>query len=126
VDPADLISKASAAEAVRQTTGKAGAAPAMSDSEVADVFGIELAPQSSSFGPAVDVPAPTLPTPASASSPAPKLRSQQKQKITHRVSAKTRARIAAIARARWAKLKEQQQDSLRTLPSKRRKTPKAA
>ena len=38
VDAADLISKASAAEAVRQTTGKAGAAPAMSDSEVADVL----------------------------------------------------------------------------------------
>ena len=46
VDPADLISKASAAEAVRQTTGKAGAAPAMSDSEMAgDVFGIESGAQ---------------------------------------------------------------------------------
>jgi hypothetical protein len=55
VDPADLISKASAAEAVKQTTKET---PAMSDSEVADVFGIELdsaagaASQSSDLTPA--------------------------------------------------------------------------
>ena len=42
VDPGDLISKASAAETVRQSAGTDGAA-AMSESELADVFGIELA-----------------------------------------------------------------------------------
>ena len=42
VDPADLISKASAAETVRQSAGVAGAT-AMNESEMADVFGIELA-----------------------------------------------------------------------------------
>ncbi len=126
VDPADLISKATAAEAVRQTTGEAGAAPAMSDSEVADVFGIELAPQSPSSGPKVDAPAPPSRTPEAAAAPVPKRGAQRKQRITHRVSAKTRARIAAIAKARWAKLKEQHQDSVRTLPSRRRRGPKAA
>jgi uncharacterized Zn finger protein len=126
VDPADLISKVSAAEAVRQTTGKAGAAPAMSDSEVADVFGIELAPQSPSSGPAVDVPAPPSPTPEPAAAPAPKRGPQRKQKITHRVSAKTRARIAALAKARWAKLKKEQQDSIRTIPPRRRSAAKAS
>ena len=60
VDPSDLISKASAAEAVRQTTATAGGAPAMSEAEVADVFGIELEPRSAA-APAVDVPAPPPP-----------------------------------------------------------------
>jgi uncharacterized Zn finger protein len=41
VDPSDLIGKVSAAEAVRQTTPSD--APTMSESEMADVFGIELA-----------------------------------------------------------------------------------
>jgi uncharacterized Zn finger protein len=47
VDPADLISKASAAETVRQSAGTDDAA-AMSESEMADVFGIELAATSQS------------------------------------------------------------------------------
>ena len=51
VDPSDLISQASAAEAVRQTTGTEGA-PVMSESEMADVFGIELAPPSAKPAPA--------------------------------------------------------------------------
>ncbi len=125
VDPADLISKASAAEAVRQTTGKAGAAPAMSDSEVADVFGIELEPQSASSGPAVDVPTPPPPTPVPSSTPAPRRRAQRKQKFTQRISATARARIAAAARLRWTKLKQQQHDSIRTLPPGKRSVAKA-
>ena len=42
VDPADLISQASATETVRQSS-RAEGAPAMSETEMADVFGIELA-----------------------------------------------------------------------------------
>jgi uncharacterized Zn finger protein len=42
VDPADLISQVSAAEAVRQT-GVTYGAPALTDKELTDVFGIELA-----------------------------------------------------------------------------------
>jgi len=42
VDPADLISRASATEAVRQSNQRDGAA-VMSETEIADVFGIELA-----------------------------------------------------------------------------------
>src|SRR2546430_17295219 len=50
VDAADLISRASAAEAVRQST-RADGAPIMSESELADVFGIELAPPSAKPSP---------------------------------------------------------------------------
>jgi uncharacterized Zn finger protein len=102
VDPADLISKASAAEAVRQTTGKAGAAPAMSDSEVADVFGIELAPASAVSVPAVELPAAT-PGPVPVSTPAPKRKPLGKPKAHRRLSPAIRARLAAAAKARWAK-----------------------
>jgi uncharacterized Zn finger protein len=104
VDPADLISKASAAEAVRQTTGKAGAAPAMSDSEVADVFGIELAPASASSVPTIESPASPSPSPAPAPTRAPKRKASRKQKVQRRLSSAARARIAAALKARWAKL----------------------
>ncbi|MBX3734886.1 MAG: hypothetical protein KF791_20105 [Verrucomicrobiae bacterium] len=40
VDPADLIAKASASEAIRQS--RKSAAPALSDAQLSDVFGIEL------------------------------------------------------------------------------------
>src|ERR1035441_2394259 len=90
-------------------------APAMSDSEVADVFGIELEPQSAASAHAVEVPISPPPTPAPSSTPAPRRRAQRKQKFTHRVSATARARIAAAARLRWAKLKRQKHDSIRTL-----------
>jgi uncharacterized Zn finger protein len=69
VDPAGLISKASATEAVRQTAATADGAPVMSETEVADVFGIELAPASVFSVPAVELPASTQ-TPAPAPHPA--------------------------------------------------------
>ena len=93
VDPADLISKASAAEAVRQTSG-AKAAPALSEAEVADVFGIELAP-AAAMAPPVE-----LPTPAAGQAPAKK--AKVKHKLPRKMSAAARARIAA-AKARWTK-----------------------
>jgi uncharacterized Zn finger protein len=58
VDPNDLISQASAAEAVRQTTSAEAVAPAMSESEVADVFGIELEPHAASAAAPLDAAAP--------------------------------------------------------------------
>jgi uncharacterized Zn finger protein len=102
VDAADLISKASAAEAVRQTTGNAGTAPAMSDSEVSDVFGIELAPASASSVPTVELHA--SPSPAPAPARVPKRKASRKQKVQRRLSSAARARIAAAMKARWAKL----------------------
>jgi uncharacterized Zn finger protein len=107
VDPADLISKASAAEAVRQTAGSEGA-PTLTDKELTDVFGIELA----------DTPKPVQPNgkshesvdanngspvPASVKEPKPKL----PKKTRRRINSATRAKIAAAARARWAKAREQ-------------------
>jgi uncharacterized Zn finger protein len=132
VDPSDLISKASATQAVRQTTATAGGAPAMSEAEVADVFGIELEPRSASPAPAVDVPAPPLPTapppppPAPAPAPLPARRPERKPRITRRMSAKIRARIAAIAKARWAKFKKQPHNRLRTLRPRKRSAAKAS
>jgi uncharacterized Zn finger protein len=102
VDPADLISKASAAEAVRQTTGKAGAAPAMSETEVADVFGIELAPATAISAPAVEAPAPA-PSPVLDSPPAPKRKAPEKRKAHRRISPAMRARLAAATKARWTR-----------------------
>jgi uncharacterized Zn finger protein len=81
VDPADLISKASATEAVRQTSPPPGAA--MGEAEVAEVFGIELAP---------------------APAPRPSRRPAGRRKL----SATARARIAAAAKARWKKLEQKE------------------
>jgi uncharacterized Zn finger protein len=105
VDPADLISQASAAETVRQSARAEGAA-AMSEAEIADVFGIELA----------DTPAPTQPNgkshqsvdannqpPISASIPEPKIKPLKKAR--RRISSTARAKIAAAARERWEKVK---------------------
>jgi uncharacterized Zn finger protein len=125
VDPSDLISKASAAEAVRQTTATAGGAPAMSEAEVADVFGIELEPRSAA-APAVDVPGPPPPISVPASAPTPRRVAQREQKIPHRLNATARARIAAAAKVRWAKFKKQPQDRVRTLHPRKRSTAKAS
>jgi uncharacterized Zn finger protein len=122
VDPADLISNASAAEAVRQTTAPGGA-PAMSESEVADVFGIELEPRTASSAPGIGAAASTPPTPAPRSSPVLKRRTQRKQKNSRRLSATARARIAAAAKARWARARKQiKQPHDRVRPLQRRKT----
>jgi uncharacterized Zn finger protein len=102
VDPADLISKASAAEAVRQTPGQAGAAPAMSETEVADVFGIELAPAAAISAPAVETPAPAA-SPVLDSPPAPKRKAPAKRKAHRRFSPAMRARLAAATKARWTR-----------------------
>jgi uncharacterized Zn finger protein len=106
VDPTDLISKASAAETVRQSARADGVA-AMSEAEIADVFGIELA----------DTPTPVQPngkshesvdakeqTPNSVFIQEPKIK--QPKKASRRISSAARAKIAAAARARWAKAKE--------------------
>ena len=115
VDPADLVSKVSAAEAVRQTTGKPGAKPVMSDAEVADVFGIELASSpeptlSAAEPPAVTSDSPTKP----ASPPARKHKSQQKPKIQRPLKSTARSRILAAQRSRWEALKKRQTKVERT------------
>jgi uncharacterized Zn finger protein len=116
VDPTDLISKASAAEAVRQTT--AAGAPAMSESEVADVFGIELEPRSAAPAAAVEASLSANPTPASV--PTSKPKAKPKRKVPRKLSAAARAKMAAAVRARWARTRKQGQDSIRT-PRPRKK-----
>jgi len=107
VDPAELISQASAAETVRQSARAEGAA-AMSEAEIADVFGIELAgtiaPVQQNGKPYESVDAKSQKTnPASIQEPKMKL----PKKASRRISAAARAKIAAAARARWAKYNEQ-------------------
>jgi len=103
VDPADLISKASAAEAVRQTAATAEGVPAMSETEVADVFGIELAPAATVSKPIVELPAAT-PAPNPARARAPKRKPAGKRGVPRRMSPAARAKIAAAAKARWVKI----------------------
>ena len=103
VDPAELISKASAAEAVRQTAATTDGAPAMSEAEVADVFGIELSPAVVVSGPAVEPPAST-PTPIVAPTRAPRRKPSVKPRAHRRLSPAIRARLAAAAKARWARV----------------------
>jgi uncharacterized Zn finger protein len=116
VDPADLISRASAAEAVRQTTASAASAPAMSDAEVSEVFGIELdgavvpsaCPPSGGEVGRVTPCSPSATTPAS---PAPRVASPPRKRKARtagrRFSAAARAKLAAAAKARWQRLKAQ-------------------
>jgi uncharacterized Zn finger protein len=103
VDPADLISKASAAEAVRSTAATAGGAPVMNEAELAEVFGIELAPAPANSVLEVELPAAT-PVPMVAPTRAPKRRPPVKPKAHRRLSPATRARLAAAAKARWARV----------------------
>src|ERR1044071_4282548 len=114
VNAAGLISRASAAEAVRQST-PSDAAPVMRESELADVFGIDLAPPSATPS-AIQVngqhrvAAPVEIDTADqggVQSSVPKPRVKRRATIPQRFSAAARARIAAAARARWAKFKDQ-------------------
>ena len=133
VDAADLISRASAAEAVRQST-RADGAPAMSESELADVFGIELAPPSATPSPVQVngqhlVAAPVEIVTADqggVQSPVPKPRVKRRKTVPRRFSPAARARIAAAARARWAKFKEQNSKRKQPTPPLQRKMSVAA
>jgi uncharacterized Zn finger protein len=104
VDPTDLISQASATEAVRQTTALPGAAPVMTEAEVAGVFGIELAPAAAPEVAPVAVAA-EVPPAAPAGAAAPPLRQARRPVGRRRLSAAARARLSAAAKARWQKLK---------------------
>jgi uncharacterized Zn finger protein len=107
VDPADLIGKVSAAEAVRQTAATDGA-PALTDKELTDVFGIELAEAQAVVQPDSKVSEPVKPPgqtyiPVSIQEP----KGKPPKKASRRISSAARAKIAAAARTRWAKAKEQ-------------------
>jgi uncharacterized Zn finger protein len=105
VDPADLISQASAAEAVRQTAAPEGA-PTLTDKELTDVFGIELADTPTTVQPngksheSVDAKNET-PIPVSIQ----ESKIKPPKKANRRMSSSAQAKIAAAARARWEKVK---------------------
>jgi len=108
VDPSELISRASAAEAVRQTVPAEGV-PQMADKELAEVFGIELA---AAVPTPVQLEGPTSApmvepnqVPVATSIQEPK--GKPRRKAGRRISSAARAKLAAAARARWNKLKEQ-------------------
>ena len=108
VDPSELISRASAAEAVRQAAPAKGV-PQMADKELAEVFGIEL----DAAAPApvrLDGPtsAPVVePNQAPVATPIQEPKGKPRRKAGRRITSAARAKLAAAARARWKKLKEQ-------------------
>jgi len=101
VEAADLISKASAAEAVRQTT-----APAMSEAEMADVFGIELETRTGTAEAAIQdsVSSPANPPFA----PAVTGKVQRKPKISRKTKAAIRKRIRGEDKVRLEVIKLKQ------------------
>ena len=104
VDPAEFISRASAAEAVRQPAGADGAA-AMSETEIADVFGIELAAPAPVSGHA-DI---SIPKPAGAPKPPAKNGPQAKESSAPRGQpARKRRRPGENRRPRAGKVGEGQ------------------
>jgi len=103
VDPADLISKASAAEAVRQTAAT-DRAPVLTDKELTDVFGIELA---EAQAPAKIKEPATPPNQTSVPVSIQKPPAKPPKKAGRRISSAARAKIAATARARWATARKQ-------------------
>jgi uncharacterized Zn finger protein len=106
VDPSRLISKASATEAVRQTT--ADGVPVLTDKELTDVFGIEIAePQTvDPLGAKESKPVELLDRPA-IQTPIQEPKVRRPKKAGRRMSPAARAKIAAVARARWTKAREQ-------------------
>ncbi len=123
VDPAELISKASAAQAVSQTASNG--APAMSDAEVADVFGIEL-----DSGPATSAPPDKI---TFSTSPAPAPAAVAPSRAVPPASTRSRPRKLAkkptAMRARWQRAKQagrlkrpQDQNNATLRPDQRRRT----
>lgn len=107
VDPADLISKASATEAVRQTA--TNGAPSMSDAEVADVFGIELDSAPAASAPLDNISSLSLPASAPSATPSPRSSADnlpRRRKRPRKIDAKVRAKLAAAMRVRWQRAKE--------------------
>ena len=128
VNPAELISRASITEAVRPASPTA--APAMSEADLADVFGIELAagqpvPVAEQSAPTAVLPSGTVGKPAGKTPKVSKLKaglrkpaSRQKpaaprplkkgkaQKTKRKISPAGRKLIMAAQKARWARLKK--------------------
>src|ERR1700722_17639153 len=101
VDPADLISKVSAAEAVRQTAATDGA-PALTDKELTDVFGIELA---EAQAPAKNSEPATVTNQTSVPVSMQQPQAKPPKKANRRISPAAGGKLAALARARLEKVK---------------------
>ncbi len=115
VDASDLISRASASEAVRQT---GDSQPAMSEAEMADVFGIEMAAPVRAAPPPPEVATAAKPKVARKVAATPKARAKRKpasKKVAKikpgpaKATAAGRARIATAMKARWEAAKAQTQ-----------------
>jgi uncharacterized Zn finger protein len=109
VDPVELIGKASAAEAVRQVAPIDGTAR-MDDSELADVFGIEIDSQPAVAPGKLEEPAPPAyrtPKPAAPVLRRPKPVRNKSGRRQPRISAAARKRIAEAMKQRWRAAREQ-------------------
>jgi uncharacterized Zn finger protein len=125
VDPVELIGSASAAEAVRQVAPIDGTAP-MDETELADVFGIEIDSQPAAAPvkleertpPAYGAPEPTALVP---SQPRPVRAKAARAKPASRprgMSAAARRRIAEAMKARWRAAKEPKKAERKPVASK--------
>jgi uncharacterized Zn finger protein len=108
VDPAELIGKASATEAVRQIAPIDGTAR-MDEAELADVFGIEIDSQPASAPARLEEPAPPAygtPQPAApVRAPRSPVRGQPARR-RRVMSAAIKKRIAEMMKARWRRLRK--------------------
>ena len=103
VNPAELISQASAADAVRQTATTDGA-PALTDKELTDVFGIELADVQVPIPPAAKMAKPMkLPEEPAKPAAARVRKAKSSQKTRGRLSAPAKERIVVAGRGHWTK-----------------------
>lgn len=102
VNAAELISRASAAEAVRQTT--LSGAPAMNDSELSDIFGIELAepadPVAQETSPVKVETSPSVPAPVDTKAAKPRAKAAASKKPKRKKPAVRKLSAAALAKIR--------------------------
>jgi uncharacterized Zn finger protein len=108
VDPVELIGKASAAEAVRQIAPIDGTAR-MDESELADVFGIEIDSNSAPSPAKLEEPAPPVYGTPEPAAPVRARRKPDRAEPARRrrgMTAAARERIAELIKARWRAMRE--------------------
>jgi hypothetical protein len=120
VDPVELIGKASAAEAVRQVAPIDGTAR-MDESELADVFGIEIDSNPAPGPDRLEEPAPPVyGAPEKAAPARPRRKTVRREPAPRRrlMSATARQRIVEAAKARWRVARERQKVASKSVAPK--------
>jgi uncharacterized Zn finger protein len=103
VDPSALVSQVSAAAIISQTADAASTIPAMSDAEVADVFGIEMDSGTPTANVAKSPPPITAPSAAgnSISRVGPSRKGPRRRKPKRKMSKAAQPALKGVAKVRW-------------------------